>query len=60
MTFLTVDLDAVWLTLHDLFCPENFLRPSTKFKDVELLGGQIRNEYTDNVLKLIEALDAEH
>ncbi|KAL1021069.1 hypothetical protein UPYG_G00008320 [Umbra pygmaea] len=52
---LLVDPDALWVTLNELYCPCSYIPPHTDLQPVQLTGmGLQRNEYTDNVLKLLE------
>ncbi|XP_029579011.1 TELO2-interacting protein 1 homolog isoform X1 [Salmo trutta] len=55
LRLIEVDPDAFWLTLNELYCPCSYNPPHPDLKPVELSGmGLPRNEYTDNVLKLLE------
>ncbi|XP_038866747.1 TELO2-interacting protein 1 homolog [Salvelinus namaycush] len=55
LRLIEVDPDAFWLTLNELYCPCSYNPPHPDLQPVELSGmGLPRNEYTDNVLKLLE------
>ncbi|KAJ8016702.1 hypothetical protein DPEC_G00010060 [Dallia pectoralis] len=52
---IEMDPDAFWFTLNELYCPTSYSPPHPDLQRVELSGmGLQRNEYTDNVLKLLE------
>ncbi|XP_019718553.1 TELO2-interacting protein 1 homolog [Hippocampus comes] len=49
-----VDPDAFWLMLNELHCPSSFVPPHPDLQPVWLSGmGRPRDEYSDNVLKLL-------
>ncbi|XP_077411165.1 TELO2-interacting protein 1 homolog [Vanacampus margaritifer] len=49
-----VDPDAFWLTLNEIHCPSSFVPPHPDLQPVCLSGmGRPRDEYSDNVLKLL-------
>ncbi|XP_062314649.1 TELO2-interacting protein 1 homolog [Osmerus eperlanus] len=53
-----VDPDALWLTLNELHCPHSYTPPHPDLEPVVLSGqGSARNEFTDNVLRLLEEFD---
>ncbi|XP_030642884.1 TELO2-interacting protein 1 homolog [Chanos chanos] len=57
---MEVDPDACWFALNELYCPASFEPPHPDLQPVELCGqGQPRNEYTDNVLKLLSFISGE-
>ncbi|XP_067163823.1 TELO2-interacting protein 1 homolog isoform X3 [Apteryx mantelli] len=52
-----VDPDATWLLLNELCCPHLYEPPHISLRPVKLGGmGRQRNEFTDNVLFLLEML----
>ncbi|NXG38182.1 TTI1 protein, partial [Dromaius novaehollandiae] len=52
-----VDPDTTWLLLNELYCPHLYEPPHTSLRPVTLGGmGRQRNEFTDNVLFLLETL----
>ncbi|XP_057686361.1 TELO2-interacting protein 1 homolog [Corythoichthys intestinalis] len=51
---IQVDPDAFWFTLNELHCPSSFVPPHPDLQPVRLSGmGRPRDEYSDNVLKLL-------
>ncbi|XP_049610971.1 TELO2-interacting protein 1 homolog [Syngnathus scovelli] len=51
---IQVDPDAFWLTLNEIHCPSSFVPPHPDLQPVQLSGmGRPRDEYSDNVLKLL-------
>ena len=53
-----VDPDALWLTLNELHCPHSYTPPHPDLQPVVLSGqGSARDEFTDNVLRLLEEFD---
>ncbi|KAG7471960.1 hypothetical protein MATL_G00103550 [Megalops atlanticus] len=52
-----VDPDAMWFTLNELYCPRSYEPSHPDLSAVHLAGmGRSRNEYTDNILKLLEEI----
>ncbi|NXI62580.1 TTI1 protein, partial [Anseranas semipalmata] len=52
-----VDPDSTWLLLNEVCCPHLYEPPHTSLQPVKLRGmGRQRNEFTDNVLLLLEKL----
>ncbi|KGL99975.1 TELO2-interacting protein 1, partial [Charadrius vociferus] len=52
-----VDPDSTWLLLNEVCCPHRYEPPHTSLRPVKLSGmGRQRNEFTDNVLLLLERL----
>ncbi|XP_013053934.3 TELO2-interacting protein 1 homolog isoform X1 [Anser cygnoides] len=52
-----VDPDSTWLLLNEVCCPHLYEPPHTSLQPVKLHGmGKQRNEFTDNVLLLLEKL----
>ncbi|XP_068606861.1 TELO2-interacting protein 1 homolog [Brachionichthys hirsutus] len=51
---IQVDPDALWFTLNELHCPSPYSPPHHELLPVRLNGmGRPRDEYSDNVLKLL-------
>uniref|UniRef100_A0A3Q4BIQ5 Uncharacterized protein n=1 Tax=Mola mola TaxID=94237 RepID=A0A3Q4BIQ5_MOLML len=51
---IEVDPDAFWFTLNELHCPSSYIPPHPDLLPVQLSGmGRQRDEYSDNVLKLL-------
>lgn len=51
---IQVDPDALWFTLNELHCPASYVPPHPALQPVTLSGmGRHRDEYSDNVLKLL-------
>lgn len=51
---IQVDPDAFWFTLNELHCPSSYTPPHPDLQPVQLTGmGRPRDEYSDNVLKLL-------
>lgn len=51
---IEVDPDMFWFTLNELHCPLNYTPPHPDLQPVCLNGmGRARDEYSDNVLKLL-------
>lgn len=49
-----MDPDAFWFTLNELHCPSSYIPPHPDLHPVQLSGmGRQRDEYSDNVLKLL-------
>ncbi|NXT55000.1 TTI1 protein, partial [Pluvianellus socialis] len=54
---MRVDPDSTWLLLNEVYCPHQYEPPHTSLRPVKLSGmGRQRNEFTDNVLLLLEKL----
>ncbi|NWY57363.1 TTI1 protein, partial [Chionis minor] len=54
---MCVDPDSTWLLLNEVYCPHQYEPPHTSLQPVKLSGmGRQRNEFTDNVLLLLEKL----
>ncbi|NXJ70979.1 TTI1 protein, partial [Rostratula benghalensis] len=54
---MQVDPDSTWLLLNEICCPHQYKSPHASLRPVELSGmGRQRNEFTDNVLLLLERL----
>ncbi|XP_054073990.1 TELO2-interacting protein 1 homolog [Rissa tridactyla] len=54
---MQVDPDSTWLLLNELCCPHQYEPPHASLRPVKLRGmGRQRNEFTDNVLLLLERL----
>ncbi|NWX41954.1 TTI1 protein, partial [Steatornis caripensis] len=54
---MRVDSDSTWLLLNEVCCPRQYEPPHTSLRPVKLSGmGRQRNEFTDNVLLLLERL----
>ncbi|KFQ86316.1 TELO2-interacting protein 1, partial [Phoenicopterus ruber ruber] len=52
-----VDPDSTWLLLNEVWCPHGYEPPHVSLRPVKLRGmGRQRNEFTDNVLVLLERL----
>ncbi|NXO27232.1 TTI1 protein, partial [Cisticola juncidis] len=52
-----VDPDSTWLLLSEVWCPEGYEPPHASLRPVRLSGmGRPRNEFTDNVLLLLQRL----
>ncbi|NXI91021.1 TTI1 protein, partial [Psophia crepitans] len=52
-----VDPDSTWLLLNEVCCPHQYKPPHVSLQPVKLSGmGRQRNEFTDNVLLLLERL----
>ncbi|XP_060912827.1 TELO2-interacting protein 1 homolog [Labrus mixtus] len=52
---IQVDPDALWFTLNELHCPTSYVPPHPDLQPVQLSGmGRPRDEYSDNVLKLLQ------
>ncbi|NXW05371.1 TTI1 protein, partial [Fregetta grallaria] len=52
-----VDPDSTWLLLNEVCCPHRYEPPHSSLRPVKLSGmGRQRNEFTDNVLFLLERL----
>uniref|UniRef100_UPI00398E687A TELO2-interacting protein 1 homolog n=1 Tax=Pristiophorus japonicus TaxID=55135 RepID=UPI00398E687A len=50
-----VDPDAIWLILNEVYCPEAYNPPHFSLPPIQLTGmGKQRNEFTDNVLRLLQ------
>ncbi|XP_067904229.1 TELO2-interacting protein 1 homolog [Heterodontus francisci] len=53
-----VDPDATWLILNELYCPDAYNPPHSNFPPIQLNGmGKQRNEFTDNVLRLLQGFE---
>ncbi|KAF7663644.1 hypothetical protein LDENG_00204990 [Lucifuga dentata] len=51
---IQVDPDTFWFTLNELHCPSAYAPPHPDLQPVQLNGiGRPRDEYSDNVLKLL-------
>lgn len=51
---IQVDPDTFWFALNELHCPSSYAPPHPDLQPVKLSGmGRPRDEYTDNVLKLL-------
>ncbi|NWR65651.1 TTI1 protein, partial [Bucorvus abyssinicus] len=54
---MRVDPDSTWLLLSEVCCPHQYEPPHASLQPVKLCGmGRQRNEFTDNVLLLLERL----
>ncbi|NXP12054.1 TTI1 protein, partial [Thinocorus orbignyianus] len=54
---MRVDPDSTWLLLNKICCPHQYETPHPSLRPVKLSGmGRQRNEFTDNVLLLLERL----
>ncbi|KAK1157739.1 hypothetical protein AOXY_G23886 [Acipenser oxyrinchus oxyrinchus] len=54
---IQVDPDSVWLTLNELYCPNSYEPKHSSLHAVQLSGmGKQRNEFTENILKLLEEM----
>ncbi|XP_014799359.1 PREDICTED: TELO2-interacting protein 1 homolog [Calidris pugnax] len=54
---MLVDPDSTWLLLNEVCCPHQYEPPHASLRPVKLSGmGRQRNEFTDNVLLLLERL----
>ncbi|XP_010071675.1 PREDICTED: TELO2-interacting protein 1 homolog, partial [Pterocles gutturalis] len=52
-----MDPDSTWLLLNEVCCPHRYEPPHASLRPVRLSGmGRQRNEFTDNVLRLLERL----
>ncbi|NWS74161.1 TTI1 protein, partial [Crotophaga sulcirostris] len=52
-----MDPDSTWLLLNEVCCPRRYQPPHSSLRPVKLGGmGRQRNEFTDNVLLLLERL----
>ncbi|KFQ68519.1 TELO2-interacting protein 1, partial [Phaethon lepturus] len=52
-----MDPDSTWLLLNEVCCPHQYKPPHVSLRPVKLSGmGRQRNEFTDNVLLLLERL----
>ncbi|NXS49920.1 TTI1 protein, partial [Balaeniceps rex] len=52
-----VDPDSTWLLLNEVCCPHGYEPPHISLRPVKMSGmGRQRNEFTDNVLLLLERL----
>ncbi|XP_072222995.1 TELO2-interacting protein 1 homolog [Leuresthes tenuis] len=51
---IQVDPDTFWFTLNEMHCPSSYIPPHPDLQPVQLSGmGRPRDEYSDNVLKLL-------
>ncbi|XP_051946945.1 TELO2-interacting protein 1 homolog [Xyrauchen texanus] len=56
---MKLDADACWFTLNELFCPVVYEPPHPLLLPVTLSGSdKPRNEFTDNVLKLLQQFNS--
>ncbi|KAK6471764.1 TELO2-interacting protein 1-like protein [Huso huso] len=54
---IQVDPDSVWLTLNELYCPNSYEPKHSSLHAVQLSGmGKQRNEFTENILKLLQEM----
>ncbi|KAL8179855.1 UNVERIFIED_CONTAM: hypothetical protein K2H54_073612 [Gekko kuhli] len=54
---MQMDPDAVWLFLGEFWCPRAYEPPHPSLRPVRLSGmGKTRNEFTDNVQRLLDEL----
>ncbi|XP_066558712.1 TELO2-interacting protein 1 homolog [Amia ocellicauda] len=54
---IQVDPDAVWFTLNEIYCPYVYESTHPDLHTLLLSGmGKQRNEFTDNILKLLELI----
>eukprot|EP00062_Callorhinchus_milii_P002858 gi/632939507/ref/XP_007910321.1/ PREDICTED: TELO2-interacting protein 1 homolog [Callorhinchus milii] len=54
---IEVDPDAVWLALNEAYCPCTYDPPHPSLLPIRLSGtGKQRNEFTDNILQLLQRL----
>ncbi|XP_071616365.1 TELO2-interacting protein 1 homolog [Heliangelus exortis] len=52
-----MDPDSTWLLLNEVWCPHGYQPPHASLQPLELRGmGRQRNEFTDNILLLLERL----
>lgn len=52
---IQVDPDTLWFTLNELHCPSSYVPPHPDLQPVKMSGmGRQRDEYSDNVLKLLK------
>ena len=55
--FASVEPDLIWLSLNDLYCPEELTPPHEALKPVKLAGtGAQSKEYAENVTALLSAI----
>ncbi|XP_041060297.1 TELO2-interacting protein 1 homolog isoform X2 [Carcharodon carcharias] len=53
-----VDPDATWLILNEVYCPNVYNPPHSSLPAIQLTGmGKQRNEFTDNVLRLLQEFE---
>ncbi|XP_078392720.1 TELO2-interacting protein 1 homolog isoform X2 [Cetorhinus maximus] len=53
-----VDPDATWLILNEVYCPDVYNPPHSSLPAIQLTGmGKQRNEFTDNVLRLLQEFE---
>ncbi|XP_067226920.1 TELO2-interacting protein 1 homolog [Chanodichthys erythropterus] len=58
-SLMELDADMCWFTLNELFCPVTYEPPHPQLRPVTLSGSdKPRNEFTDNVLKLLQEFDS--
>nr|XP_055043947.1 TELO2-interacting protein 1 homolog [Misgurnus anguillicaudatus] len=56
---MDVDSDSCWFTLNEIFCPVSYEPPHPHLLPVMLSGSdKPRNEFTDNILKLLKGFDS--
>lgn len=52
---IQVDPDSFWFTLNEIHCPSSYTPPHPDLQPLQLSGmGRPRDEYSDNVLKLLK------
>lgn len=55
--FASVESDLIWLSLNDLYCPEELTPPHEALRPVKLAGtGAQSKEYAENVTALLSAI----
>ena len=55
--FASVEPDLIWLSLNDLYCPEELTPPHEALRPVKLAGtGAQSKEYAENVTALLSAI----
>ncbi|XP_048464550.1 TELO2-interacting protein 1 homolog [Rhincodon typus] len=53
-----VDPDATWLILNEVYCPNTYSPPHSSLPTIQLTGmGKHRNEFTDNILQLLQGFE---
>lgn len=55
---MELDADSFWFALNEIFCPVSYEPPHPHLRPVTLSGSdKPRNEFTDNILKLLQEFD---
>ncbi|KAG1926751.1 TELO2-interacting protein 1 homolog isoform X2 [Pimephales promelas] len=58
-SLMDLDADMCWFTLNEMFCPVTYEPPHPQLLPVTLSGSdKPRDQFTDNVLKLLEEFDS--